>query len=332
MGDELQTFKRQRIAFEEKTPAPNNIKTFESFDQHYGRKYGIICDNIEVIAGTLVPDKYWCEEGREKLLQFIQFSVTDWFATKCSMMNIAKSEAEIEPLIFNILKPIVALTSFTLKLKSSVIVNDADQEALLRASAELVNDSKRLSLASGKEDPHTTDVEEIIDLHPESLEAEDLVRIYLSLQRRLTQLEAGSKPAKIEFAVVDSVNNELGFIEAKLHNSADGIWQCACYLVLSRIQAQKSGRDISKPVWGVSTNYESWYFLKLNGNRLQISSKYMLFLETDVFSVKIFEIYSFLFEMMGIPKKVAFGARIGEFTQASKAFADKLVSEIIPQK
>lgn len=65
MGDELQTSKRQRIAFEEKTPAPNNIKTFESFDQHYGRKYGIICDNIEVIAGTLVPDKYWCEEERK---------------------------------------------------------------------------------------------------------------------------------------------------------------------------------------------------------------------------------------------------------------------------
>lgn len=64
MGDELQTSKRQRIAFEEKTPAPNNIKTFESFDQHYGRKYGIICDNIEVIAGTLVPDKYWCEEEK----------------------------------------------------------------------------------------------------------------------------------------------------------------------------------------------------------------------------------------------------------------------------
>jgi hypothetical protein len=77
---------------------------------YYGEKYGYSIDKVN--RGTLlVPDRWTTTEAVSNTIVFLKKIVPDWVGTFEELPQQQVTEAEVEPILFEIIKPFVQLSS-----------------------------------------------------------------------------------------------------------------------------------------------------------------------------------------------------------------------------
>jgi hypothetical protein len=126
---------------------------------------------------------------------------------------------------------------------------------------------------------------------------EYLFRVYMAMER--TMKEDQNIFGTVDFTILD--NNDLitAVIRAKVSGPQFSLYQSASYMVLADEKNRATG--FSRPLWGIITNYEVWYFLKLDEKKHISVSEPIGFAVNKVFHGEALDVYAFLFEIMGIP-------------------------------
>lgn len=89
---------------------PNEIKDYGMFRQYYGNKYGITIDADNKKSLT-VPSRWATNEAISKIILFLQGIIPEWNTAFQVLPRVKLSEAKVGPILFEVIKPIVRLTS-----------------------------------------------------------------------------------------------------------------------------------------------------------------------------------------------------------------------------
>jgi hypothetical protein len=342
MGDKRKGSGSENNPVAKRTKVNNSVRSLAEFRKLFPSISYLETDEE---AFELSDWKIDAQEHREKIISLLSRFQSTLAMTISVASKKTRNERALLPFIYDLLKIAVSVRNSMSSLQpvsltaapininntSEELVLDqavsqvAEQEATIRQSlssedaaldAEL--DETGVNPSSSIENVEAEEEQLLGDIDP--TQPADLKKIYIAIER--TMKSEAMNSGYVELAIEGKDKKVKALVESKtsMFNVVDEIFQLCSYLA-----AAAEENDDGEKIFGIFTDYRSWKFARLEGDKMISSTEISLFLETDILGPGAIKIMMYMLEMLGVPSSTDVNATIN----ASLANIDQVGAKLL---